>query len=264
MPIILVSKMLSRRFKRVLLALADTNVSLCKFHTCRRVVSCLTSLDRRPIFVRREVPDPIPPRELPPTWSSMPRTAHASAYPLDPPDPPIGHQVRDPQGFVVHPPPLGYPPPPSGGQPWLPLATPPPNDPGLYSPHVNPRTSPSSSSNKPSRQLISCYPCRSRKLKCDGNQPCSQCIRRGSDTECTYAPSVRRRGKGKKSMFSEGSTSGDGGGPSNLYAPEVEEAGNDGDHEDNGREVETRPMSSGEPATEKAEDDAMAGTKQEV
>jgi hypothetical protein len=66
-------------------------------------------------------------------------------------------------------------------------------------------------------------------------------------------------------MFSKGSTSGDGGGLSNLYAPEVEEAGNDGDHEDNGREVEPIPMSSGGTATEKAEDDAaMVGTKQEI
>jgi hypothetical protein len=64
-------------------------------------------------------------------------------------------------------------------------------------------------------------------------------------------------------MFSEGSTSGDGGGPSNIYPPEVEEAGNDGDHEDNGREVDTRPMSSGGTATEKAEEDAMTETKQE-
>lgn len=164
--------------------------------------------------------------------------------------------------MIQHPPPFGYPPPPAG-QPWPPPNTPAPNHPGLYSSHVNPRTSPSPSSNKPSRQLISCYPCRSRKLKCDGNQPCSQCIRRGGNPECTYAPSVRRRGKGKKSMFSEGSTSGDCGGPSNLYAPEVEEAGNDGDHEDNGREVETRPMSSGEAAIEKAEDEVMAETKQE-
>lgn len=48
------------------------------------------------------------------------------------------------------------------------------------------------------RQLISCYPCRNRKLKCDGQKPCAQCIRRGSESECAYASHVRRRGKGKK------------------------------------------------------------------
>jgi len=53
--------------------------------------------------------------------------------------------------------------------------------------------------------LISCYPCRGRKLKCDGKKPCEQCVRRGSEGHCSYATHVRRRGKGKK-PDSEGSS----------------------------------------------------------
>ncbi|ODN98459.1 hypothetical protein L198_03704 [Cryptococcus wingfieldii CBS 7118] len=48
------------------------------------------------------------------------------------------------------------------------------------------------------RQLISCYPCRKRKLRCDGRKPiCEQCERRKVASECGYAESVKRRGKGK-------------------------------------------------------------------
>jgi hypothetical protein len=64
-------------------------------------------------------------------------------------------------------------------------------------------------------------------------------------------------------MFSEGTTSGDGGLPSGRYAPDVEEAEKDGDHEDNSQEAETSPVSSGDTATAKAEEDAMAGAKEE-
>ncbi|RXK38589.1 hypothetical protein M231_04095 [Tremella mesenterica] len=56
------------------------------------------------------------------------------------------------------------------------------------------------------RQPISCYGCRQRKLKCDGIKPCCQCVRRGNDKECDYAPMVRRRGKGKKHDRSENSS----------------------------------------------------------
>lgn len=54
------------------------------------------------------------------------------------------------------------------------------------------------------RQAISCYPCRGRKLKCDGEKPCSQCVRRGGAGECEYAQAVRRRGKGKKGKSLDG------------------------------------------------------------
>lgn len=63
--------------------------------------------------------------------------------------------------------------------------------------------SPAYSTSRPMRQLISCYPCRNRKLKCDGSQPCSQCMRRSGDEECRYADAVRRRGKGKKTARSD-------------------------------------------------------------
>jgi hypothetical protein len=40
-------------------------------------------------------------------------------------------------------------------------------------------------------------------LKCDGEKPCSQCVRRGGGDGCEYAHSVRRRGKGKKEKDDE-------------------------------------------------------------
>jgi hypothetical protein len=48
------------------------------------------------------------------------------------------------------------------------------------------------------RQVISCYPCRQRKSKCDGRGPCDQGTRRESGDGCHYAAYVRRRGKAKK------------------------------------------------------------------
>ncbi|WVQ71764.1 hypothetical protein IAR50_001305 [Cryptococcus sp. DSM 104548] len=54
------------------------------------------------------------------------------------------------------------------------------------------------------RQLISCYPCRKRKLRCDGRKPiCEQCERRKVASGCGYAESVKRRGKGKSIDGSE-------------------------------------------------------------
>jgi hypothetical protein len=53
---------------------------------------------------------------------------------------------------------------------------------------------------KPKRQPISCYPCRKRKLKCDGDHPCSSCIKRSSEVECKYEGEIKRRGKGKKQV----------------------------------------------------------------
>jgi hypothetical protein len=47
----------------------------------------------------------------------------------------------------------------------------------------------SSSAPKRTRILFSCAACRSRKLKCDRQQPCGQCVRRGKPPEeCQYAP----------------------------------------------------------------------------
>ncbi|KAI9376169.1 phenylacrylic acid decarboxylase [Aspergillus egyptiacus] len=36
------------------------------------------------------------------------------------------------------------------------------------------------------RQSTACYPCRQRKVKCDGEQPCRTCLRRGHQQICTY------------------------------------------------------------------------------
>ncbi|WRT67226.1 uncharacterized protein IL334_004192 [Kwoniella shivajii] len=48
------------------------------------------------------------------------------------------------------------------------------------------------------RQPISCYPCRDRKLKCDGKTPCGQCSKRHIDGQCHYAKAIRRRGRNRK------------------------------------------------------------------
>lgn len=48
------------------------------------------------------------------------------------------------------------------------------------------------------RQMISCHPCRSRKVKCSGGKPCDACIKIKRTSECEYEKTVRRRGKGRK------------------------------------------------------------------
>lgn len=50
------------------------------------------------------------------------------------------------------------------------------------------------------RQLISCYPCRKRKIRCDGRRPvCEQCERRKIVNQCGYAESIKRRKRVKDS-----------------------------------------------------------------
>ncbi|KAK1760833.1 fungal-specific transcription factor domain-containing protein [Echria macrotheca] len=41
---------------------------------------------------------------------------------------------------------------------------------------------------KRSRVLLSCAPCRFSKLKCDRQQPCTMCLKKGRVDMCTYAP----------------------------------------------------------------------------
>lgn len=51
------------------------------------------------------------------------------------------------------------------------------------------------------RVPLSCYPCRSRKLKCDRSHPCSNCVKReGVDTlSCSYAtPANRKRNQNQQ------------------------------------------------------------------
>lgn len=50
------------------------------------------------------------------------------------------------------------------------------------------------------RQAIACYNCRQRRLKCDGENPCSPCVRRGVADTCAFAQQVRRRGPGRKKL----------------------------------------------------------------
>lgn len=48
---------------------------------------------------------------------------------------------------------------------------------------------------KRNRVPLSCYPCRTRKLKCDRNHPCSNCTKREGNgaSSCSYATPVNRK-----------------------------------------------------------------------
>lgn len=48
---------------------------------------------------------------------------------------------------------------------------------------------------KRNRVPLSCYPCRTRKLKCDRSHPCGNCVRREGDgaASCSYATPVNRK-----------------------------------------------------------------------
>ncbi|KAL4893626.1 phenylacrylic acid decarboxylase [Aspergillus ambiguus] len=51
-------------------------------------------------------------------------------------------------------------------------------------------------SRRKQREAKACYPCRERKVKCDGNQPCRTCRRRDHPQICVYdieQPGIRRR-----------------------------------------------------------------------
>lgn len=41
------------------------------------------------------------------------------------------------------------------------------------------------------RPAVACFECRRRKVKCDRNSPCAQCVQAGSAT-CTYSPDAAR------------------------------------------------------------------------
>lgn len=45
---------------------------------------------------------------------------------------------------------------------------------------------------KRTRILLSCAPCRNSKLKCDRDQPCGQCQKKGRADLCVYAPKPDR------------------------------------------------------------------------
>lgn len=48
---------------------------------------------------------------------------------------------------------------------------------------------------KRNRVPLSCYPCRTRKLKCDRSQPCSNCVKREGNgaASCSYAAPINRK-----------------------------------------------------------------------
>ncbi len=45
---------------------------------------------------------------------------------------------------------------------------------------------------KRNRIQLSCASCRHGKLKCDRQQPCSQCVRKGRASQCTFSMPVRK------------------------------------------------------------------------
>ncbi|KAI1045521.1 hypothetical protein LB505_008704 [Fusarium chuoi] len=61
------------------------------------------------------------------------------------------------------------------------------------SPNDNDQSSTSEARQKRSRVLLSCAPCRNSKLKCDREQPCGQCSKKGRASQCTYAPKPERK-----------------------------------------------------------------------
>ncbi|EXM36002.1 hypothetical protein V3481_005362 [Fusarium oxysporum f. sp. vasinfectum] len=61
------------------------------------------------------------------------------------------------------------------------------------SPNDNDQSSTSEARQKRSRVLLSCAPCRNSKLKCDREQPCGQCSKKGRASQCAYAPKPERK-----------------------------------------------------------------------
>ncbi|EHK27285.1 uncharacterized protein TRIVIDRAFT_188169 [Trichoderma virens Gv29-8] len=53
---------------------------------------------------------------------------------------------------------------------------------------------------KRTRVLLSCAPCRNSKLKCDREQPCGQCAKKGRLDLCVYAPKPEKKRPAAKGM----------------------------------------------------------------
>ncbi|KAL7936744.1 fungal-specific transcription factor domain-containing protein [Trichoderma chlorosporum] len=53
---------------------------------------------------------------------------------------------------------------------------------------------------KRTRILLSCAPCRTSKLKCDREQPCGQCAKKGRLDLCVYAPKPEKKRPAAKGM----------------------------------------------------------------
>ncbi|KAJ4405795.1 hypothetical protein N0V82_010261 [Gnomoniopsis sp. IMI 355080] len=55
---------------------------------------------------------------------------------------------------------------------------------------------------KRNRQVVSCLPCRNRKLKCDRQQPCASCVRRHEESGCTFHAGAKGGGAGSNARDS--------------------------------------------------------------
>lgn len=53
---------------------------------------------------------------------------------------------------------------------------------------------------KRTRVLLSCGTCRASKLKCDRQDPCGQCLKKGRPDACQYAPRPQKPQKPAKTM----------------------------------------------------------------
>lgn len=63
---------------------------------------------------------------------------------------------------------------------------------------------------KRNRQVISCVPCRTRKLRCDRRQPCASCVRRHDEGSCRFFGSGGGGGASSSSSVVGGAGAGDG------------------------------------------------------
>ncbi|KAK6506238.1 hypothetical protein TWF506_011158 [Arthrobotrys conoides] len=62
--------------------------------------------------------------------------------------------------------------------------------------------------NKRNRQALSCLACRSRKLKCDRQNPCTACNKRGEGSACTFTvPTIGTNGAGSAGITKPSSSS---------------------------------------------------------
>ncbi|KAH9892327.1 fungal-specific transcription factor domain-containing protein [Xylariomycetidae sp. FL2044] len=57
---------------------------------------------------------------------------------------------------------------------------------------------------KRNRPPVSCLLCRTRKVKCDRQQPCERCIKSGEANFCEYAPRAARKGRPESSSRPQG------------------------------------------------------------
>lgn len=74
-----------------------------------------------------------------------------------------------------------------------PSPTPPDDDHG-------PLPAPAQQQQKRTRILLSCAACRASKLKCDRQDPCSQCLKKGRADACRYAPRPQKPPKPARTM----------------------------------------------------------------